>query len=138
MDTRHLLDTNVVLFFLIERDELSLRVRNITEDYNNVFYVSMISVVEMTHLVKAGKFRKKWKSPEEIMPALAEANFILLPIKPEHLDAYARLQATQGHNDPFDHIIISQAIAERIPLISSDHKFEDYVNQKLTLIFNER
>jgi hypothetical protein len=34
----------------------------------------------MTHLVKAGKFRRKWKSPEDVMPALAEANFVLLPI----------------------------------------------------------
>jgi PIN domain nuclease of toxin-antitoxin system len=128
----------VVLFLLAERDELSLRVREITEDYNNVFYVSVISVVEMTHLVKAGKFRGKWKSPEEIMPALAEANFILLPIKPEHLVTYATLETAQSHNDPFDHIIISQAITERMTLISSDHKFKDYANQKLTLIFNKR
>ncbi|GHV69900.1 twitching motility protein PilT [Bacteroidia bacterium] len=137
MDTRHLLDTNVVLFILVEHD-VRRRVQDILEDYNNVFYVSMISVVEMMHLVRAGKFRKKWKSPDEIMPALAEANFILLPIKPEHLDMYARLQPVDGHNDPFDHIIISQAITERMTLISSDRKFKEYAKQKLTLIFNER
>jgi PIN domain nuclease of toxin-antitoxin system len=138
MDTRHLLDTNVVLFILTEPDEVHRKVQNILEDYNNVFYMSMISVVEMMHLVRAGKFRKKWKSPDEIMPALAEANFILLPIKPEHLDMYAKLQPVEGHNDPFDHIIISQAITERMTLISSDHKFKEYTKQKLTLIFNER
>jgi PIN domain nuclease of toxin-antitoxin system len=62
----------------------------------------------------------------------------ILPIKKEHLLTYARLEinTAQDHKDPSDHIIISQAITEKMPLISSDQKFQFYTNQKLDFITN--
>jgi PIN domain nuclease of toxin-antitoxin system len=42
------------------------------------------------------------------------------------------------HNDPNDHAIIAQAIADKIPVISSDHKFKSYISQGLKLVFNKR
>ncbi|MDR3365412.1 MAG: PIN domain-containing protein, partial [Prevotellaceae bacterium] len=61
----------------------------------------------------------------------------ILPVKREHLLTYARLTALANHNDPNDHIIISQAITEKMTLISSDRKFEPYEKQNLDFIFNE-
>ena len=43
-----------------------------------------------------------------------------------------------GHNDPSDHIIISHAITERLPLISSDRRFEFYRKQGLDFVFNKK
>ena len=62
----------------------------------------------------------------------------ILPLKKEHLKTYARLEINedQDHNDPSDHIIISHAITERIPLISSDTRFPFYTKQGLDLIYN--
>ena len=53
---------------------------------------------------------------------------------------YARMDINeaQGHKDPSDHIIIAHAIAERMPLISSDSRFEFYRSQGLDLIFNKK
>jgi PIN domain nuclease of toxin-antitoxin system len=138
MDRRYLLDTNIVLFAVHEPTELEPRVQDILEDYNNLFYVSVVSIQEMALLVNGGKFHKRWKTAAEVLPAVEAMNYQLLPLKREHIITYASLQHAQGHSDPFDHIIISQAITERMTLISSDHKFKDYANQKLTLIFNKR
>lgn len=57
----------------------------------------------------------------------------------EHMRTYARLQLNKAmdHKDPSDHVIISHAITERIPLISSDRKFDFYRNQGLDFIKNE-
>ncbi|HBK32640.1 MAG TPA: PIN domain nuclease, partial [Porphyromonadaceae bacterium] len=43
-----------------------------------------------------------------------------------------------GHNDPADRLIIAQAITEKMPLISSDHKFELYREYHLDFIYNKR
>jgi PIN domain nuclease of toxin-antitoxin system len=79
---------------------------------------------------------KKWKTAADILPAIKAAYFELLPVKEEHLATYATLTTPKGHNDPNDHIIISQAITEQIILISSDQKFEHYLAQDLQFIFN--
>jgi len=55
-----------------------------------------------------------------------------------HLLQYAELAIASGHKDPNDHIIIAQAISDKIPIISSDQKFKEYVNQGLEFIFNRR
>jgi PIN domain nuclease of toxin-antitoxin system len=138
MDRRFLLDTNIVLFSIHDKRDLDKHVQITIENPSSILYVSAISVMELIMLTNAGRFRKKWKDAAEILPALEEAGMRLLPVNMQHLTAYANLQPVANHNDPFDHLIIAQAIAERMPLISSDSKFKYYVNQKLTLIENER
>ena len=55
-----------------------------------------------------------------------------------HLEMLANLPLFPNHNDPNDRLIIAQAIRDRIPLISSDSKFNQYTNQGLELIFNTK
>jgi len=50
---------------------------------------------------------------------------------------FANIIPAENHGDPFDRMIIAQAIAERMPLISSDTKFYHYRKQKLEFIFND-
>jgi PIN domain nuclease of toxin-antitoxin system len=50
--------------------------------------------------------------------------FFLLPITPAHLIKLERLP--QHHRDPFDRLIIAQAIVEGLPVITTDPKFEGY------------
>lgn len=49
-----------------------------------------------------------------------------------------QINEQEEHNDPSDHVIITHAITEKLPLISSDRKFEYYRAQGLELIFNEK
>lgn len=68
-----------------------------------------------------------------------EYYFNILYLHKEHYEQYARLQINeaQEHYDPSDHLIISQAICNGIPLISNDSKFPFYRNQGLDLIENK-
>jgi PIN domain nuclease of toxin-antitoxin system len=136
--SRYLLDTNIMLFSLHNPKELDGNVKDRLEDYNNIFYISSISIQEIIHLYKKHKIETKWKKVEDILPSIWATNVEMLPVKREHLETYTKLVTVEAHNDPNDHIIISQAITERITLISSDRKFKEYVNQKLEFIFNSR
>ncbi|GHS98251.1 twitching motility protein PilT [Bacteroidia bacterium] len=130
---RYLLDTNIVLFSLFNQDELDRGVDDLLSDYNNLFYISSVSLQEIIHLYKRHKINTAWKSAEDILPSILGGNLEMLPVKREHLATYAKLITAEFHNDPCDHIIISQAITENITLISSDRKFEVYTKQKLEL-----
>jgi len=134
---RYLLDTNIVLFLLFNSKELERDVWDILSDYNSRLSVSTVSIQEIIHLYKKGKIKTTWKSADDILPSI-ELNFEILPVKKEHLITYSKLSTPESHNDPNDHVIISQAITEKMTLISSDHQFEDYVKQKLDFIFNSR
>jgi PIN domain nuclease of toxin-antitoxin system len=139
MERRYLLDTNIVMFYILNPRDLIRKVQNILNDYNNIFYVSTTSIKEIIHLYNSGKIKTTiWKRAEDIVPDIENANFRLLPVKREHLVTYATLSTPKDHSDPNDHIIISQAITERMFLISSDRKFEQYGKQNLYFIFNDR
>ena len=135
---RYLLDTNIVLFFLFNRKDLEREVCDLLTDYNNQLYVSSASVQEIIYKYKRNKIKTNWKKAEEILPNIDDVNFDILPVKKEHLVTYSKLSILDEHKDPVDHIIISQAITERITLISSDNKFEYYIPQKLDFVFNDR
>jgi PIN domain nuclease of toxin-antitoxin system len=139
MDRRYLLDTQTVVFFFSDQSELTWYVRDKLNDFGNLFYVSTTTVKELIHLHNSGRIKiKTWKTAADILPALKSAYFELLPVTEEHLATYATLATSKGHNDPNDHIIISQAITERMILISSDLKFEQYSAQKLHYLYNKR
>ena len=135
---RYLLDTNIVLFFLSNQNELEKVIYDLLDDYSNLFYVSTVSVQEIIHLYKRNRIKTEWKRVEEILPSIESANIEILPVTKEHLTAFASLSVSANHNDPNDQIIISQAIAGKYTLISSDHKFESYTKQRLDFIFNCR
>ena len=63
---------------------------------------------------------------------------ISLPVNKKHLSVYATLPLVIDHKDPVDRLVIAQAIADKIPLISSDRKFSKYHGLGLDFIYNER
>ena len=137
---RYLLDTSIYIFRITDKDRLSRNVRAILEDPDNTFYLSVESVRELIVLFRKKRYLFRfWKTTKEMVDDIETNRFIkILPLKKEHLETYARLKINdvQDHNDPSDHIIISHAITERIPLISSDTRFPFYTNQGLDLIYN--
>lgn len=139
---RYLIDTNIYVYLQTDRDLLCKDVRAIFEDWNNQFLISAESVKEL--IIGFNNKRlcsKKWESANAMFQAIKDNELLsILPITQEHLDTYSHLciNEIQGHKDPSDHIIISQAICEHIPLISSDTRFPFYCTQGLDLIFNTK
>ena len=138
---RYYLDTNVLIFALLKgkRYELSRDVEDILDDYSNRFYVSSVAVQELIYAHKAGDIRDAdHKSVKDLFHSMEHLGVEIVPTNKYHLLKYAELETVAGHKDPNDHIIISQSIADKIPIISSDRKFKEYVGQGLQFIFNRR
>ena len=137
---RYLIDTNIVIFFGIENDRLSRQVSAILNDYENQIYISSESVKEIFMLLEHRKINvPSWKYPQHLFDTIEnEWGFTVNYVKKEHLFTFAELEPVEGHNDPFDRMIIAQAITEQMPLISSDAKFNRYGQQKLDFILNEQ
>ena len=137
---RYLLDTNIFIYWATDFDSLSNDVASMLNEPDAQLYMSSASVMELVIGFNNKSFdTKRWKTSEDMVRSIYEEYFIeILPFKEEHLITFARLRANvaNGHKDPFDHIIISQAISHRMTLVSSDTKFAFYRKQGLRLIEN--
>ncbi|MCL2728051.1 MAG: PIN domain-containing protein [Bacteroidales bacterium] len=119
--------------------QLSLEVQRIIDDYSNFFYVSSVAVKELIHACKTGNIREvNAKSVNELFDDIEKLGIEIVPMNKRHLLQYAALEAVEGHKDPNDHIIIAQAISDKIPIISSDRMFKAYTSQGLGFVFNRR
>lgn len=139
---RYLLDTNIFIYIATDPDLLSRDVHALLNEPDAVWCISTASIQELIIGYYNKSFDvKRWKSAEDMVRSIDEGYFInILPVQKEHLLTYSKLRENkmQGHKDPFDHIIISHAITEHIPLVSSDSRFPFYRRQGLELVFNEK
>ena len=137
-----MIDTNIFVFLVTDISQLDKDVESIIQDYSNTLHMSAESVKELIVAYNnKGLLTKKWKTAEEMVAAIEDEYYIkILPVNKEHMKTYSRLSINNidNHRDPSDHVIISHAITNKIPLISSDRKFTFYTDQGLDLVFNER
>lgn len=137
---RYLIDTHIFIWYAKEQENLTPDVMAILSDYENQILVSSETVKELILLwnIKPD-VRRWWKSPLELVRDIEDGYGIRIDyLHKEHYETYAKLRINevQEHHDPSDHVIISHAITNRIPLISADTRFPWYRNQGLELICN--
>ena len=123
---KYLLDTSTYLWIATDNQKkLSDKVREIFPDKNNQIYVSVISQIEMTikHMKKKipGLNRPIIDYYREI---LVTSEISLLNLSPESIDCLNRLPKI--HSDPFDRLIIAQALSHNLTIITPDRKFSEY------------
>lgn len=139
---RYLIDTNIFIYISTDVESLSKDVQAIVFDYDSNLCISAESVRELIVAYSKRRFdTRQWKSALEMVRAITYTYQIdILPVDKYVMETYASLDKNDGqeHNDPSDHVIISHALALKMPLISSDHKFSYYVRQGLDLIYNEK
>ncbi|MFT4204357.1 MAG: type II toxin-antitoxin system VapC family toxin [Chitinophagaceae bacterium] len=137
---RYLLDTNILVFLITDKtnDEICFEVREILKDFGSRLYASPVSIIERQQLQRIGKvhFRKNIKADDLVNILENDFYVSILPFTKQHSGTLLRL--TVFHNDPSDHAIISHAITEKMTMVSSDKKFQEYTNQKLKFIYNKR
>jgi PIN domain nuclease of toxin-antitoxin system len=115
-----LLDTHIYLWWLIEAADLTRRARELIAEAEAVF-VSNVSIWEAGIKWQAGKLPV---APEDLATGIERCGFIELPVMMPHAVMASKLPL--HHRDPFDRMLIAQAMAEPLHLITSDRMLEDY------------
>ncbi len=112
-----LLDTHIVIWSLEDDPRLSSKARRLLEDNADSLWVSVVSLWEMA-LKRARSASRLAYSPTAAAGMLTAAGAQLLNLGREHVTAYEQLPPT--HPDPFDRMLIAQALAESLVLITHD------------------
>lgn len=119
----YLLDTNALLFFLYDSEKLSQKASEIIYNSNEKISVSIVSMWEIAIKSSIGKLKIK-SSISKIAETCEKERLDILPIKPFHLDEIKRLPLI--HGDPFDRLIVSQAITEKLVIVTKDRTMPQY------------
>jgi len=116
----YLLDTHIVLWSLSAPEKLDKEIISIIKSPNTVAYVSVVSVIEISIKKSIGKLKIK----DSYLDVLRSQNFTFLPIEVEDADLLKSLSLI--HKDPFDRLLIAQAMNKNLTLISKDAFFQAY------------
>ena len=120
-----LLDTHALLWWLGDPASLSSRAREAIADPENTVFLSAVVVWEIRIKEAIGRL----ELPEEFREVLDEQPFVVLPVTVEHAHAVGRLPAI--HRDPFDRMLVAQALCERLTIVTRDGSIPAYPVQTL-------
>ena len=116
---RLLLDTNVVLYWLEGSGRLAPEATRAIEEAEKV-YVSILAPWEISIKVALGKLSLQ----AELIPAIEQSGFEFLGVKPEH--GWIAGQLPPLHKDPFDRLLVAQALSEGLVLVTRDRHILRY------------
>ena len=119
-----LLDTNSFLWFISGSERLSINARDRIADLDNQLFLSSASLWEIAIKVSIGKLELLQPYNQLIPQQLEENDINILPIELSHLTTVVGLPFY--HRDPFDRLIIAQALTEDLPVVSPDSLFSQY------------
>jgi len=118
-----LLDTSVFLYLVHDRP-IPSRVRAALEDPRNDIYLSLVTPWEMQIKVGTGGIKLNQSVRSIIDAQLAHGSYTLLPITLDHIEALSRLPDI--HKDPFDRLLIAQAVHENLIIVTGDLTIIEY------------
>ena len=124
---KHLIDTHIFLWFVENSVKLRQNVKSIIEDKNSEIFISIASIWEISIKTSSSKLQIKGTF-DSIKDDLTDNSIEILPIDFAHTVENNKLPF--HHRDPFDRIIIAQAIVENLDFISADAVFDDYLAGK--------
>ena len=120
---RCLLDTHVVIWAMVGSERLSDKARSILQDPGNMFYLSAASVWEVA-IKHSAKPEDIPVTAEQVVRFCRESRIAELPVSFTHSKAVSGLPP--HHSDPFDRMIVAQAIEEGMSILSHDGKLPLY------------
>jgi PIN domain nuclease of toxin-antitoxin system len=122
--TSLLLDTHSMLWFFWDDPQLSASAKALIENADNRKLVSLATCWEIAIKVGLGKLDLGEPSRSFLPREIARNSFELLPISLDHATMVEGL--VLHHRDPFDRLLIAQAMTENISLVSADAVFDEY------------
>ena len=125
---RLLLDTHILLWALSDDAQLSEKARKLILNEENEVYYSIASIWEIQMKCIAHPDRMDFTA-EQVSGYCKESGFFQLPLREEHIFCLKNLKRPDDappHKDPFDKIMVCQAMAENMLFVTHDHLIPDY------------
>lgn len=124
-----LLDTHAFLWAVLDDPRLSDQARSLMLNADNELLVSPVSYWEIAIKISLGKYTLDDDFEVFMERQTAYSEFTPLPISLKHAAVVATLPF--HHRDPFDRMLIAQAISEGIPIVSTDHALDMYSVERI-------
>lgn len=121
---RVLLDTHALLWWLFDDPQLSNPAREVIKSIDTQVFASSASAWEIATKHRLGKLPEAQEASRNLPGLLRAARIDALPITMEHAIAAGSLASP--HRDPFDHMLIAQAMIEKMAIITSDSEFAQF------------
>jgi PIN domain nuclease of toxin-antitoxin system len=115
-----LLDTHTLIWWLANNPTLANEAKKAIASIDNIVFVSAVSAWEIAIKKTIGKLT----APDDLAEQIKQKDFQPLPIEIHQALRVEKLPL--HHNDPFDRILIAQALCENLTIITRDRKFENY------------
>ncbi|WP_166281765.1 type II toxin-antitoxin system VapC family toxin [Lyngbya confervoides] len=121
---RLLLDTHALIWWISSSEQLPQQVLDLLEDSDNPLFLSVASIWEIQIKCQNGKLELGKPLAQLISNQQANNGLAILLIEPAHV--YALQGLPDVHRDPFDRIMIAQAIMENLAFVSADRVLSGY------------
>lgn len=121
---RLLLDTHALIWWLAGDRQLPDTARDAITNVDNTVYVSAVSAWEVTTKARLGKLPNALTLAQDFTSQIEREGFASLAISVEHAERAGNLPGP--HKDPFDRMLIAQAQAENLALVSNEAVFDQY------------
>ena len=119
-----LVDTHTLIWALLHDHRLTARAKQVLRSGEHELVFSLVSLWEIAIKIKTGKLNTIGSSVAYIRDEMNAYGMQLLPIRYEHVLQLESLP--HHHGDPFDRLLIAQALTESLPILSADRIFASY------------
>jgi PIN domain nuclease of toxin-antitoxin system len=119
-----LLDTHALLWMSLDDSQLSDKARELIADLENELWLSPASYWEIAIKISLGKYELSEPLDQFVNREVSNNDISILPISTQHAQAVTTLPF--HHKDPFDRLLIAQAMIEGTTILSKDNQFDAY------------
>jgi PIN domain nuclease of toxin-antitoxin system len=130
-----LLDTHTFIWATLQTNNLSKKIREIISDRDNEICVSVVSFWEISLKTSIQKFSFENLNIKEFPVFAKNMGFSIMAMQEDETITFHELPLKKNHKDPFDRMLIWQAISKNMTMISKDELFKQYKEDGLKLIW---
>lgn len=130
----YLLDTHAFLWAISAPKKLPAKTRGILQSPSNDIYLSAVSIWETALKIRAGKLDIQGRTPSDLLTEAAAMNILVVDLNAAEAAGHTAL-SENTHFDPFDRMLIWQAISRKLTLISGDKEFAKFKKDGLKLLW---
>ena len=131
----YLLDTHAFIWAVLETKKLSKNIHSLITNTNNEIFVSTISFWEISLKTSIKKYSFDNIDIKNFPKYARNMDFNILDIQENETITFHELPLKEKHKDPFDRMLIWQAITKNMVMISKDELFEQYKKDGLKLVW---